>query len=1097
MQRAKAAHQPLSKRHAPAPPTAGGSGGGADAGARAPAFDAPAPTAIGPNWLGADWASPSAAEGAGGRAPAGRPAAPPPAPPWRSPAEAGLQPAAPAAPGPLPPPIRAPPAVASTRAAAPESAKAIPTVPGGAVPQDPGAPAPGYRRRASTGTAAASMSTMPAPDLFGGFLTVPVPPAAPTLLLPPQTDAGRPTSLQRSSDSGGGGCDSPPNLNIRFAQSISISRRNSDADAPDKQSRRASEALLVPPQAEEAPPEGRRTMRRRSLSVCTKPPAPADSAPQAPATPPANGGEQMRKTSMSPSMLSSGTVCSFPTPQAINPLTPHGTLSGSPLSYTHAQQGFPDIVIGAGCKPKAGGGAAFPACGADLDTPAVAETPGTEVQAVPPPTGALPRAVQSPDSEAHGVQSPRSATCPVGAQPPAQDRPPIGSVLQSSADVCATIATAAEQELLGGGAHQVARRGSAQGTSQLSVQQEKAPQSFASPTDLGTVRRLPTTLPGSLHTPPPPDGSAAAIATTHGRTSSVVSKARRSRAQSTLSQIGVAKNSCLRQSDINMKVLSQAFQRLSRGNGELDLAEFRALWKHVFPGRPMDAETWRNIERMFKEMDEDGSDAITFDEVIAYLEKHRREELTLSKRPENAREWVWQFCTTDVATDWKADSIRDMCIVRCIYLWKTTSQIMVLISIVVLMIESLPGMQSEDGSSGNATTRTLETICVVFFTLEIIGWMYSYPLRPQEDEEEDDDDEEEEDADEDDKAKRETAKTDEQQPPCSKRWRQIFSELNTWIDLLSILPWYLDHLPLASGTEQAAPLAAVRLARLLRLLRIFRILKVGKGRFGRAPELGSAFRKSLISLNFLLTLIVIAMCLSASFVFYAETEDATFNMTLQRWVRNADSKYIDAGNPTMFQSIPHSLWWGIVTLTTVGYGDMYPITAGGKVIASLTMLAGLIVVGFPITILTSTFQAMEEQREAKEHRTQLCREFYRGIKAWVEKLSEAAQQGDISQLALKIGSPGSPTKGVDTDERGGPAVDTALSALQVSIRNIAVSFPAAVQEAQRSISARIDDLNQRIDLVEKRQQQLAARIGHEAAAPESGASEPAGDAAFA
>ena len=60
---------------------------------------------------------------------------------------------------------------------------------------------------------------------------------------------------------------------------------------------------------------------------------------------------------------------------------------------------------------------------------------------------------------------------------------------------------------------------------------------------------------------------------------------------------------------------------------------------------------------------------------------------------------------------------------------------------------------------------------------------------------------------------------------------------------------------------------------------------------------------------------------------------------------------------TRFQSIPRSMWWCLVTLTTVGYGDMFPVTPGGKIVASGTMICSLIAIAFPVTLLASAFSS--------------------------------------------------------------------------------------------------------------------------------------------
>ncbi|CAI8153201.1 MAG: Cyclic nucleotide-gated potassium channel [Synechococcus sp. CC9902] len=59
--------------------------------------------------------------------------------------------------------------------------------------------------------------------------------------------------------------------------------------------------------------------------------------------------------------------------------------------------------------------------------------------------------------------------------------------------------------------------------------------------------------------------------------------------------------------------------------------------------------------------------------------------------------------------------------------------------------------------------------------------------------------------------------------------------------------------------------------------------------------------------------------------------------------------------PEHFGSIPRSLWWAVTTVTTVGYGDVVPLTAAGKIVASLTALGGIAVVGIPVGIIAAGF----------------------------------------------------------------------------------------------------------------------------------------------
>lgn len=147
------------------------------------------------------------------------------------------------------------------------------------------------------------------------------------------------------------------------------------------------------------------------------------------------------------------------------------------------------------------------------------------------------------------------------------------------------------------------------------------------------------------------------------------------------------------------------------------------------------------------------------------------------------------------------------------------------------------------------------------------------------------------------------------------------------IDLLALAPFYL------------APLAASNTV-VFRLLRIFRLVRVLKfGRYNASVSLlvrvfRSRREELLLSLVLVVTLVVIS-----STVMYAVEHDA---------------------QPKAFASIPAAMWWGVVTLTTVGYGDVFPITLAGRVVAGVSVLLGVGLFALPAGILASGFT--EEMR---------------------------------------------------------------------------------------------------------------------------------------
>jgi voltage-gated potassium channel len=155
----------------------------------------------------------------------------------------------------------------------------------------------------------------------------------------------------------------------------------------------------------------------------------------------------------------------------------------------------------------------------------------------------------------------------------------------------------------------------------------------------------------------------------------------------------------------------------------------------------------------------------------------------------------------------------------------------------------------------------------------------------------------------------------------SGRIKYIFS-FGAIIDLLAILPFYI---PLLGGKD-------LRFVRSLRLLRFFRFFKLG--RYLNASKLiGNVFRakKEELVLSFVITLFLIVL---ASCIMYYAEHDA---------------------QPEKFSSIPETMWWSVATLTTVGYGDEYPITALGKFLTACISILGIGMFALPAGILASGF----------------------------------------------------------------------------------------------------------------------------------------------
>lgn len=163
------------------------------------------------------------------------------------------------------------------------------------------------------------------------------------------------------------------------------------------------------------------------------------------------------------------------------------------------------------------------------------------------------------------------------------------------------------------------------------------------------------------------------------------------------------------------------------------------------------------------------------------------------------------------------------------------------------------------------------------------------------------------------------------QSPVKGRLRWIFSPLGL-VDLLAILPFYVNLITVAD----------LRFLRIIRLLRIFKLTRY-------SPALGvlyDVFREESRSLLMASFVMLIMLVIAAGGIYWVE----------------------HAAQPDAFGSIPAAMWWAIATLTTVGYGDVVPITAPGKVFGAIISLIGIGMVALPTGILTSGFADQMRRR---------------------------------------------------------------------------------------------------------------------------------------
>ncbi|XP_062253399.1 potassium voltage-gated channel subfamily A member 1 [Platichthys flesus] len=235
------------------------------------------------------------------------------------------------------------------------------------------------------------------------------------------------------------------------------------------------------------------------------------------------------------------------------------------------------------------------------------------------------------------------------------------------------------------------------------------------------------------------------------------------------------------------------------------------------------------------------------------------------------------------------------------------SVLVIVISIVIFCLETLPEFRDEKEYLQPRVNSTepdhgftpfndpffiVETVCIIWFSFEIIVRFFACPSKPV-----------------------------------------FFKNIMNTIDIVSILPYFItlgtDLAQHQDTGQQAMSFAILRIIRLVRVFRIFKLSRHSKG----LQILGHTLRASMRELALLIFFLVIGVILFSSAVYFAEVDEPM----------------------SQFTSIPDAFWWAVVTMTTVGYGDMKPITVGGKIVGSLCAIAGVLTIALPVPVIVSNF----------------------------------------------------------------------------------------------------------------------------------------------
>ncbi len=191
--------------------------------------------------------------------------------------------------------------------------------------------------------------------------------------------------------------------------------------------------------------------------------------------------------------------------------------------------------------------------------------------------------------------------------------------------------------------------------------------------------------------------------------------------------------------------------------------------------------------------------------------------------------------------------------------------------------------------------------------------------------------------------------------------REFFNNIMNMIDIVSIIPYFITLITEIvtttnkSNTGQSMSLAILRIIRLVRVFRIFKLSRHSKG----LQILGQTLKASMRELGLLIFFLFIGVILFSSAIYFAEVDDPN----------------------TQFVSIPDGFWWAVVTMTTVGYGDMCPITLGGKIVGTLCAIAGVLTIALPVPVIVSNFNYFYHRETEQEEKLPIAESTDQALKS--------------------------------------------------------------------------------------------------------------------
>lgn len=176
--------------------------------------------------------------------------------------------------------------------------------------------------------------------------------------------------------------------------------------------------------------------------------------------------------------------------------------------------------------------------------------------------------------------------------------------------------------------------------------------------------------------------------------------------------------------------------------------------------------------------------------------------------------------------------------------------------------------------------------------------------------------------------------------------KQFMLSFLNFIDILVIIPFFFTHFINTEGVKSLSSLLGV--AKLLRLARIIKLSRYSRGLKALGSTLWASFRELRMMMMFLLMVVVVSSCLAYL----------------------AEMKHPEA----VIKTVPDGFWWSLTTITTVGYGDYYPVTGEGKLIGCLCTILGALAFSLPVIVFAANFRTCYKSDDS------ISAEYHRNLK---------------------------------------------------------------------------------------------------------------------